>query len=78
MPQRVHVVPHDGGWAYKHEGDEQPVETFSTQSDAETAAKAHAREHGDTEVVLHGQDGRIRDSDTMDRAHEGPGRDSVH
>lgn len=73
----VHVVPHEDGWAVKHAGEEQPISTHDRQEDAERAAKSHAREHGDAEVVIHGRNGRIRDSDTMDPAHEGPGRDTV-
>lgn len=73
----IHVVPHDGRWAAKHEGESEPILTRDTEAEAEQAAKAHAREHGDVEVVIHGRDGRVRDSDTMDRAHEGPGRDAV-
>ncbi|HST39742.1 MAG TPA: DUF2188 domain-containing protein [Conexibacter sp.] len=73
----IHVVPHDDGWAVKHEGEDEPISTHGTQGEAEAAAKTHARGHGDPEVVIHGRDGRIRDSDTMDRAHEGAGRDTV-
>jgi hypothetical protein len=73
---RIHVVPHEGGWTYKHEGGE-PQGQYSTEQEAERAAKEHGRAHGDYEVVIHGRDGRIRDSDTLDPEHEGPGRDSV-
>jgi hypothetical protein len=73
---RIHVVPHEGGWTFKHEGG-QPEGQFSTQDEAERAAKEYARSHGDWEVVLHDRHGRIRDSDTMDRAHEGRGHDTV-
>jgi hypothetical protein len=75
-PHRVHVVPNKGTWTFKHEGGE-PEGTFRTQREAEKAAKAHAREHGDWEVVIHDRRGRIRDSDTMDRRHEGRARDRV-
>lgn len=76
MP-RIHVVPDGDEWAIKHEGDDKPVSQHTTQEEAETVAKAHAREHGDPEVVIHGNDGRIRDSDTMDPAHESGVHDEV-
>jgi len=49
MP-RIHVVPHEGRWAAKHEGEDEPILTRDTQAEAESAAKVHAREHGDAEV----------------------------
>ena len=73
---RVHVVPKDGAWTYEHEHGE-PEGRFATQREAERAAKEHARAHGDWEVIIHDRRGRIRDSDTMDRAHESPKRDRV-
>jgi hypothetical protein len=73
---RIHVVPHEGGWTFEHEGGK-PEGHYDTQRDAERAAKQHAREHGDWEVVIHDRRGRIRDSDTIDRAHESPKRDRV-
>jgi hypothetical protein len=76
MPN-IHVVPDGNRWAVKHEGEQQPLSTHDTEVEAERAAKEHARAHGDAEVIIHGKDGKIRDSDTMDRAHEGPGRDTV-
>jgi hypothetical protein len=75
---RIHVVPAGGvRWAVKHEGNEDAVSEHSTEQEHERAAEEHARGHGDWEVLIHGRDGRIRDSDTLDRAHEGKGRDRV-
>jgi hypothetical protein len=70
----MHVVPPEAGWAVTREHDEERV---SPHNDAEAAATLHARGHGDVEVAFHGRDGRVRDPDTMDRAHEGAGRDTV-
>jgi hypothetical protein len=75
--KRIHVTPAGDGWGFKHEGDDSFIATAETQAEAERAAKSHAKEHGDYEVVLHGQDGRIRDSDTMDRDHESAAPDTV-
>jgi len=57
----LHVVPHEGGWTFKHERGE-PEGKFRTQKQAIEAAKEHAREHGDWELVIHGRSGRIRDA----------------
>jgi hypothetical protein len=57
----LHVVPHQGGWTFKHEHGE-PQGTFATQKQAIEAAKEHGREHGDWELVIHGRNGRIRDA----------------
>jgi putative intracellular protease/amidase len=74
---RVHVVPWKGEWTYEHEHGE-PEAMFRTQREAIRAAKDHARSHGDWEVIIHNRKGRIRDSVTMDRAHESRRRDRVH
>jgi putative intracellular protease/amidase len=57
----IHVVPHEGGWTFKHEHG-QAEGRFKTQKEAIEAAKEHAREHGDWEMVIHGRNGRIRDA----------------
>jgi putative intracellular protease/amidase len=57
----IHVVPHEGGWTFKHEHG-QPEGHFRTQKEAIEAAKGHAHEHGDWEMVIHGRNGRIRDA----------------
>jgi hypothetical protein len=72
---RLHVTPNgDQGWAVKEEGRDEPRFTRDTQEAAERDAKAT---DGVTEVVIHGRDGRVRDSDTMDPAHERSVRDAV-
>jgi putative intracellular protease/amidase len=57
----IHVVPHQGGWTFKHEHG-QPEGEFRTQKEAIEAAKEHGRAHGDWELVIHGRNGRIRDA----------------
>ncbi len=57
----IHVVPHDGGWTFEHEHG-QAEGHFKTQKQAIEAAKEHAREHGDWEMVIHGRNGRIREA----------------
>jgi putative intracellular protease/amidase len=74
---RLHLVPHEGGWTFEHEhGD--PEGHFATKKEAERAAREHARAHGDWELVIHDRRGVIRDSVTLDRAHESRKRDRVH
>lgn len=70
MP-RKHVVPvSGGGWAVKTPGRSAPSSTHRTQEAAENAAKQAVKHDGGDEVIVHGRDGRFRDSDTV-----APGRD---
>ncbi len=59
----VHVVPHNGGWAVRREGNERVSSQHDTQAQAERAGRSTAR--GDqTEFFLHGRDGQIREKDS--------------
>lgn len=60
----IHVVPHkDGGWATKKEGTSRAGSLHGTQREAIGRARDQAiREK--TEVVIHRQNGQIRDSDS--------------
>lgn len=63
MSKRIHVVPHDSGWATRREGASRVGSTHSTQAQATEAARNTAiRERG--EVVIHRPDGRIRDANS--------------
>jgi len=62
--KRIHVVKHGDGWAAKREGATRAGSVHPTQAAAEKAAKETARREGG-EVVVHGRDGRIRDSDSF-------------
>lgn len=63
MSKRIHVVPHDEGWATRREGAQRVGSIHSTQADATQAARGTAiRERG--EVVIHGRSGRIRDANS--------------
>ena len=55
-----HVVPRDGEWAVRGEGNAKDTKRFRTQKDAIDAAKKIAR-NSRSEVLIHGQDGRIRE-----------------
>jgi hypothetical protein len=55
-----HVVPRDGEWAVRGEGNAKDTKRFRTQKDAIDAAKKIAK-NSRSEVLIHGQDGRIRE-----------------
>jgi hypothetical protein len=60
----LHVVPREGGWSVKSAGRQQPVSNHRTQRDAiETGRDIAIRQQ--TELVIHGKNGRIRDSDSF-------------
>ncbi|MEV7398623.1 DUF2188 domain-containing protein [Aeromicrobium sp. NPDC092404] len=61
-----HVVPNpDGGWDVKAPGADRASTHHDTQSDAIDRAREIVHNAGGGEVVTHGRDGRIRDSDTI-------------
>jgi hypothetical protein len=61
-----HVVPNpDGGWDVRAPGAERSSAHLHTQADAIDRAREIVGNSGGGEVVIHGRDGRIRDSDTV-------------
>jgi hypothetical protein len=66
-----HVVPtSDGRWAVRREGAERASAVFDTQRDAQSRARVIEHNTGGGELVTHGRDGRIRDSDTVSPGHD--------
>jgi hypothetical protein len=66
MSSNRHVVPSpDGGWDVKAPGDERASSHHDTQAEAIDRAREVVHNAGGGEVVTHGPDGRIRDSDTI-------------
>ena len=59
----IHVVPHGSGWATRKEGAERAGTVTQTQRAAIDAAVSQAKRER-VEVVIHGRDGKIRDSDS--------------
>jgi Uncharacterized protein conserved in bacteria (DUF2188) len=55
-----HVVPREDGWAVRGAGNERDTSRHRTQREAENAARDIARNQH-SEVVIHGEDGKIRD-----------------
>jgi hypothetical protein len=80
MPERRHITKRpDGQWQDKREGASRAGSLHPTQAAAEAAAKARLeRTPGGGEVITHRPDGRIRDSDTINRPDPNPPRDSRH
>ena len=54
-----HVVPKDGGWAVRGEGNSRFTSSHATQKAAIGAARDRARKQG-AELIVHGRDGKIR------------------
>jgi hypothetical protein len=59
----IHVVPREGGWAVRREGARRDSSHHDRKSEALDAARSTARRER-VELVEHGRDGRIRDSDS--------------
>jgi hypothetical protein len=60
----VHVVPSEGGWTVRREGATRAARKFDTQADAiKWARQSAAKEQ--TDLVVHGRDGRIRSKDSF-------------
>jgi uncharacterized protein YdaT len=58
-----HVVPHQEGWAVKSEGSQRASSVHKTQAEAITRAREIAQNQ-QTELFIHGRDGRIRTRDS--------------
>lgn len=63
MAKNQHVVPHGSGWAVRGAGNSRVTSSHATQAEAQAEARKIAiSQRG--EVVIHRQDGRIRDKDS--------------
>lgn len=61
-----HVVPDgNGGWDVKKPGADRSSGNFPTQKEGQDRAREIVKNLGGGEVVTHGRDGKIRDSDTV-------------
>ncbi|HSS50090.1 MAG TPA: DUF2188 domain-containing protein [Thermoanaerobaculia bacterium] len=76
MGKDQHVVPHDGEWAVRGEGNQRVTSIHDTQAQAAERAREIARNQR-SEVVIHRPDGRIRDSDSYGN-DPNPPRDRKH
>jgi hypothetical protein len=60
MGKNQHVVPADGGWGVRGEGNERLTSRHGTQAEAIDSAREIARNQG-SELVIHRPNGQIRD-----------------
>jgi len=61
--KNVHIVQRDNGWGTLREGGDRATKLFDTQAQAIQAGRQMARQ-GQGELLIHGQDGRIRARDS--------------
>lgn len=76
MGKNQHVVPADGEWGVRGEGNDRLTRRHDTQAEAiETAREIAINQR--SEVVIHRRDGRIRDKDSYGN-DPNPPRDKKH
>lgn len=63
MKKNQHVVPSDDQWAVRGEGNSRKTRITQTQREAIEIARTIARKE-QSELVIHGKDGRIRQKDS--------------
>ena len=61
--KNVHVVPHEGRWAARRPNSGRVSRTFDTQKEAIDQGRGMAQ-RDNSELIIHRQDGTIRDSDS--------------
>ena len=65
---QIHVVPNDKGtWSNKKTNAQRASSVHQTQTEAINSARDQAKREGNTEVIIHGRDGKIRNSNTYYR-----------
>jgi len=72
----IHVITHPGGWATKKEGARKAGSVHDTQKEAIERGKTQAKREK-VELVIHGKDGKIRDSDSYGN-DPNPPKDKKH
>lgn len=76
MAKQIHIVRQEPGrWAGKLPGGTKPVfANIATQREAIQLANRFALLHGGSEVVIHGTNGRIRETNTIGKRDPFPPR----
>jgi len=64
---QIHVVPHEKGWAIKKPHAKRASKVCKTQNEAWEKGKEQAKKEGNTESILHGKNGKIRETNTYHR-----------
>jgi len=60
MGKNQHVVPHDGNWGVRGEGNSRVTVVTNTQAEAIVRARDIAINQG-SELLIHGRNGQIRE-----------------
>jgi len=76
MGKNQHVVKTDDGWGVRGEGNSRLTSEHRTKTAAENVARKIAK-HQESEVVIHGRDGKIQDKDSYGK-DPCPPRDKKH
>lgn len=63
MGKNQHVVPRNGNWAVRGEGNNKVTKVTSTQAEAIKVAREIAKNQ-QSELIIHKQDGTIRGKDS--------------
>ncbi len=63
MGKNVHVVPSNGKWGVKGEGNQKMTALTDTQAEAIAKARQIAQNQ-QSELIIHGRNGRIRERDS--------------
>ena len=63
MGRNQHVVPHDGDWAVRGEGNQRVTSVHQTQAGAIDAARSIAQNQ-QAELLIHARNGQIRARDS--------------
>ncbi len=63
MPKKIHVIPHQGEWAVRHNSVGRPAKLFEKKAEAVKWGRAMAKKEK-TEFVIHGRDGKVQNSDS--------------
>lgn len=72
----VHIVPRPSGWAVQRAGGQRATAVTNTKAEADKIGRTIAKRDG-VELVTHGKNGRIQDSDSFGR-DPNPPRDKKH
>jgi uncharacterized protein YdaT len=62
--KRYHVVSNDGSWKVKGENSARASSVHETKAEAVNAARELAKSQGNTQVIIHKQNGRIQEERT--------------
>ena len=76
MRKNVHVVPREGQWAVKKEGNQRATSIHRTQSNAIDTAREAAKAEK-SELVIHDRNGQIRNKNSYGN-DPFPPRDTKH